>query len=53
MKKLLYLLFILMSISTVACGLTGMGSDQPEETTTTPAPGVSLLSDTPEPADDA
>ena len=54
MKKLLYLLFILMSISTVACGLTGMGSGQPEETTTTaPAPGVSLLSDTPEPADDA
>ena len=53
MKKLLYLLFILMSISTVACGLTGMGSGQPEETTTAPAPGVSLLSDTPEPADDA
>ena len=54
MKKLLYLSLILMSISTVACGLTGMGSGQPEETTTTaPAPGVSLLSDTPEPADDA
>ena len=54
MKKLIYLSFILMSISTVACGLTGMGSGQPEETTTTaPAPGVSLLSDTPEPADDA
>ena len=53
MKKLIYLSFILMSISTVACGLTGMGSGQPEETTTAAAPGVSLLSDTPEPADDA
>ncbi len=54
MKKLIYLLFILTSISTVACGLTGMGSGQPEETTTTaPAPSVSLLSDTPEPTDDA
>lgn len=53
MKKLIYLSFILMSISTVACGLTGMGSGQPEETTTAAAPGVSLLSDTPEPANDA
>ena len=53
MKKLIYLLFVLMSISTVACGLTGMGSGQPEETTTTaPAPSVSLLSDTPKPTDE-
>ena len=52
MKKLLYLLFVLVSIAVVACG----DSDQPaEDATTTSGSGASLLSDTPAPssADDA
>ena len=54
MKKLLYLLCILVSIATVACGLTGRGSGKSEEPlTTSSTPNVSLLSDTPDPAVDA
>ena len=52
MKKLLYLLFVLVSVAAVACGDSGSSED---DATTAPSTGASLLSDTPAPssADDA
>jgi oligopeptide transport system substrate-binding protein len=50
MKKLLYLLFVLVSVAAVACG----DSSAPEDdVTTTPSTGASLLSDTPVPSSDS
>jgi oligopeptide transport system substrate-binding protein len=50
MKKLLYLLFVLVSVAAVACG----DSSTPEDdVTTAPSNGASLLSDTPVPASDS
>lgn len=46
MKKLLYLLFVLVSVAAVACGDSGTSED---DATTAPSSGASLLSDTPEP----
>ena len=50
MKKLLYLLFVLVSVAAVACG----DSKAPEDdVTTAPSNGASLLSDTPELSSDS